>query len=223
MSDLKNILEKIIHTKPDVLQFAKDRKYEEAWIINLSEPKPFEEQIKNYLDKNKFETIIVEYVWNSKDDDSRFVLTLFLDEKCKLKDQKKFIDINLKLFYDYSDFYSFIKTLDDKIIGSEYLLVNSVDSVNLSVFNHWLSIGPVELWEKGNLYNLEEIKSKIESRPEIKKTSLNYQGLLFRFNVDGKLNGPYYGIKTPCCTRVKNEWIIDYKKINYWIKLMLGL
>jgi len=223
MNILKNVLEKIILTKPDILQFAKDRKYEEAWIVNLNEQKPSEQQIKNYLGKEKFETIIVEYIWNSKDDDSRFVLTLFLDKKCKLKDPKTFINISLELFYDYLDFYSFIKTLNNKIIGSEYLLMNSVDSVNLSVFYHWLSVGPVELWEKGKLYNLEEIKSKIKSRPEIEKTSLNYQGLLFRFNINGKENGPYYGIKTPCCDKLGEEWVIDYIKIDYWMKLMLGL
>ncbi len=99
----------------------------------------------------------------------------------------------------------------------------AVDSINLSVFNHWLSVGPVELWEKGNSYNLEEIQAKIKSRPEIEITSLNYQGLLFRFNIKGALNGPFYGIKTPCCNKVGDEWIIDYKKTNYWIKLMLGL
>lgn len=223
MKNLKEKLAEIITSNPDVIQFAKDRKYEEAWIINLSEIRPSDEKIKEYLNKEKFEAIIVEYIWNSKDDDNRFVLTLFLDKKCKLQNPKEFINISLDIFYNYPGFSSFIKVIDDKITGSEYLLMNSVDSVNLSVFNYWLSVGPVELWNRKEVYNSEKIKSKINSRPEIEKTKLNYQGLLFRFNIDGNLSGPYYGIKTPCCNKVGKEWIIDYKKVNYWIKLMLGL
>lgn len=223
MKNLKEKLSKIIISKPDVIQFAKDRKYEEAWIINLSKLRPSERQIKKYLNKEKFETIIVEYIWNSRDNDNRFVLTLFLDKKCKLQNPKEFMNIDLDLFYDYRDFSSFIKMIDDKIIGQEYLLMNSVDSINLSIFNYWLSVGPVELWNRGEVYNFDEIKSKINSRPEIEKTKLNYQGLLFRFNVDGNLNGPYYGIKTPCCNKVEDKWIIDFKKIDYWIKLMLNI
>jgi hypothetical protein len=32
--------------------------------------------------------------------------------------------------------------------------------------------------------------------PEIEKTHLNFQGLFFKFNVDGAYDGPYYGLKT---------------------------
>src|SRR3989339_246681 len=173
MNQLKKVLGEIIVSKPDILQFAKDRKFEESWIIPLSKPRPSGKDISAYLQKDTFQTIIVEYVWNSSDDDNRFVLTLFLDQQCKLKDSKEFVDISLDLFYDYEDFESFIQIIDDKIIGKEYLL--------------------------------------------------NYQGLFFRFNVDGKSNGPYYGIKTPCCNKVGEKWTIDYKKIDYWTKLMLEL
>jgi len=223
MNQLKKVLGEIIVSKPDILQFAKDRKFEESWIIPLSKPRPSGKDISAYLQKDTFQTIIVEYVWNSSDDDNRFVLTLFLDQQCKLKDSKEFVDISLDLFYDYEDFESFIQIIDDKIIGKEYLLNNLADSVNLSVFNHWLSVGPIELWNKKSVYEFEEIKSKIHSRPEIETTSLNYQGLFFRFNVDGKSNGPYYGIKTPCCNKVGEKWTIDYKKIDYWTILMLEL
>jgi len=223
MSKLKEVLRNVILTKPNILQFAKDRKYEESWIIPLTKIKPSEKEINDYLTKDKFKLLIAEFIWNSEDDDRRFVLTLFLDKNCKLKVNKSFIKIILDLFYDYVNFDTCIRIINDKIIGGDYLLNNTVNSINLSIFNHWLSVGPVELWEKGNLYKFEEIKFKIQSRPEIEKTSLNYQGLLFRFNIDGKLNGPYYGIKTPCCNKVGKEWIIDYKKVDYWIKLMLEL
>lgn len=221
MSNIKEMISKVIVTRPDTLQFAKDRKYEEAWIIGLNKSKPSEEEINTYIKKDKFETIIVEYIWNSEDDNNRFVLTLFLDRKCKLQDPKVFVDINLELFYHYSDFSSFITAINDKIIGLDYLLLNTVDSVNVSIFNYWLSVGPVDLWQKGDVYNLEQVKAKIQSRPEIEKTTLNYQGLLFRFNVQGTHNGPYYGIKTPCCNKIDNEWVIDHDKVDYWMKVML--
>lgn len=223
MDNLKKILSKVVTGRPDVLQFAKDRKYEESWIIPLSQPKPTEKEIDNYLQRDVFKTIIVEYIWNSQDNDNRFVLTLFLDDKCNLTDPREFMHIALRLFYEYPNFPSFIQRINNEIIGRDYLLNNSVDSINLSVFNHWLSVGPVDLWEKGNEYNFEKIKSKIQARPEIEKTKLNYQGLLFRFNVKGNLNGPYYGIKTPCCNKSGDEWIIDFNKVDRWIRHMLEL
>jgi len=37
---LKDKLSTIITSKPDVIQFAKDRKYEEAWIIPIKSVRP---------------------------------------------------------------------------------------------------------------------------------------------------------------------------------------
>jgi len=218
---LKAKLINIITSKPDIIQFAKDRKYEEAWIIPLSQTMPKDQEINNYLTKEKFEVMIVEYIWNSKDDDNRFVLTLFLDKKCDLKDPKKFIQISLESFYKYISFDYLINTFNDRVIGRDYLLQNKIDTINLSVFNYWLSVGPVELWQEGERLDFQKIFTKIKTRPEIEKTNLNYQGLLFRFNVEGQDNGPFYGIKTPCCNKVANSWVIDYKKIDYWMKTFL--
>ena len=223
MINLKERLSEIITSNPDVIQFAKDRKYEEAWIKKLSEKRPSNVKINEYLVKDKFETIIVEYIWNSEDDNNRFVLTLFLDNKCKLRDPKEFINISLDLFYSYPGFNNFLDIINNKIIGSKYLLTNRVNAINLSVFNYWLSVGPVELWNEEESYDFESVKSIIKTRPETEKTNLNYQGLLFRFNINGNLNGPYYGIKTPCCNKIGNNWIIDFDKVDYWIKLMLRL
>lgn len=148
---------------------------------------------------------------------------MFFDKQCRLKKPDMLVNIALDLFYHYQNFSDLITSLDMQIIGSEYLLKDPVDSINMSVFNHWFSVGPVELWSKGNIYDLDGIKLKIAARPEIERTSRNYQGLLFRFNVDGEENGPYYGIKTPCCTKVGSQWVVDYKKVDFWIKRMLGL
>ena len=221
MNSIKKILSQTITSKPDTLQFAKDRKYEESWIIPSSQSRPTRENIEDYLHKETFETIIAEFIWNSQDDDKRFVLTIFLDKNCKLKDSEKFISISLGLFYDYRGFNTLIKELDKQIIGNEYLFTNPVDAVNMSIFNHWLSVGPIDLWKKNESYNKDIVKSKIMTRPEIERTTLNYQGLLFRFNTNGEYNGPYYGIKTPCCNKIRNEWIVNYDTIDYWMRMML--
>lgn len=218
---LINKLSKIITFKPDVLQFAKDRKFEEAWIISLDQSQPTQEEINKYLTKEKFDTLIVEYVWGSQDDNNRFVITIFLDKKCQLQDSKKFIEISLNNFYEYKNFESLIDGFNAKVIGHQYLLEEKVESINLSVFNHWLSVGPVDLWKEGDIYDFNLISNKIKLRPEIEKSKLNYQGLFFRFNVSGKSNGPYFGIKTPCCDKQNDSWVINYEKVDYWIKLML--
>ncbi len=223
MQNLKSLLSEVITAKPDVIQFAKDRKYEDAWIISVASARPTVDEIAVYLNKEAFEILIVEYIWNSTDDDKRFVLTLFLDKSCRLQDPEQFIKITLDLFYGYHSFKSCIETIDSQVIGSEYLLNTPVESVNSSVFNYWLSVGPEELWKKGEQYSTEAVKSKLLARPEILKTNLNYQGLLFRFNVDGNLNGPYYGIKTPCCNKIGDDWVMDFQKVGYWMNLLLGV
>jgi len=220
---LKLELQKILTTSPDVIQFAKDRKYEAAWIISACDDRPTQLDIKNYLAKEKFELLIVEYIWNSTDDDKRFVLTLFQDQNCQLQDKQKFIEVCLKLFYTSLKFGDFIDEIDKKIIGRPYLLQHPFDEVNIGVFNHWLSIGPINLWRIGDDYNFEKTMKKIQSKSEVYRSNLNYQGLLFRFNIKNEQTGPSFGIKTPCCIKKNDYWEVDKKKINYWMKLFLGL
>ncbi len=93
----------------------------------------------------------------------------------------------------------------------------------MGIFNYWLSVGPVELWNKGEIYNFEDVRLKIMARPEVETTNLNYQGLLFRFNTNGSLKGPYFGIKTPCCHQLNGQWVIDFEMVDRWIRFMLDL
>lgn len=218
---LTSLLAKSITSKPDVLQFAKDRKYEEAWIIPLSAGRPSQQQVADYLAKDDYKLLIVEYIWNSQIDDQRFVLTVFLDQKCKLQNHRIFIDTCLEMFFDYKDFLSFIESFDQRIVGRSYLLRNFPEMVNMSIFNYWLSVGPVDLWNKGEKLDLMKIRQKIEARQDIEKSKLNYQGLLFRFNVSQLEDGPSYGLKTPCCNRIGEEWVANYELVNEWIKRMI--
>ena len=218
---LKEKLAQFITTPPDVVQFAKDRKYEEAWIIKRSAARPSTEECKKYLDKEKFEVLIVEYVWNFEDDDKRFVLTLFQDKRVKIRDPEEFVKTSLDLFYKKLDFIALIHTLDAEVVGKEYLLQNPADSVTMGIFNYWFSTRPIDLWKAGDKYSEEAIREKITARPDIEKTRLNFQGLLFRFNVNGKYDGPFYGFKTPCCRKAGDFWIVDFPKTFRWMKFML--
>lgn len=221
MKDLRELLSNTITSKPEVIQFTKDRRFEEAWITPLSRPRPTNEEIDLYLSKEKFEVLIVEYIWNQDDDDSRFVLTIFQDKKCLLQDPKKFVEISLDNFYGFKNFKFLVDDFDARLIGHPYLFTNQAESINISIFNHWLSVGPVELWKSGETLNNNIIGNKIASRPEIAKSKLNYQGLFFRFNVSGSSDGPYYGIKTPCCQKIGQEWQVDLKKVSYWTHQMI--
>lgn len=216
-------LAKVIVSKPDIIQFAKDRKYEEAWIIPLKVGRPTEQEISAYLNKDQYELMIVEYIWNSEIDDKRFVLTVFFDSNCELQDHKIFINLCLDMFFNYDNFISFVELFDQKIIGRAYLFRSLAEVCNMSIFNHWLSVGPVDLWQKGELYDRENIKQKISSRPEIETSRLNYQGLLFRFNISLKENGPIYGLKTPCCKKDKDKWRVDYELVDEWMRKIINL
>jgi hypothetical protein len=218
---LKESLAQIITTPPDVVQFAKDNKYEEAWIIKSSSARPAADQWERYLNREKFEVLIVEYVWNSEDDENRFVLTLFQDKRVKMRNSEEFVKTCLDLFYSKPDFLTLMNALDAKVIGKPYLLQNRADEVTIGIFNYWFSTGPVNLWKRGDSYSEQTIREKITARPDIEKTRLNFQALLFRFNVDGNHDGPFYGFKTPCCKRDGNAWIVDYAKTFRWMKFML--
>jgi hypothetical protein len=223
MQTYRSILSTSIKTAPEVIQFAKDRKFEESWVIPRDADRPTQLAIDTYLHKEPFKTIIVEYIWNADDDDSRFVLTVFLDETCELKDPKAFIRIALDAYYAYVDFSTLLHMLDFNVIGKEYLGSAPVESVNISIFNHWMSVGPEELWKMGDVYDKETVVQKIHGRSEIETSDLNYQGLFFRCNVHGTYPGPYYGIKTPCCVKTGSVWHVDYQKIDQWMRRMLGL
>lgn len=221
MDGLIDTLSANIQSRPDTLQFAKDRKFEEAWIIPVDKPLPDERQLKDYLTRDRFKVLIVEYCWNSNDDDNRFVLTIFQDEKCQLKDPETFLRMNLDLYKNHSDFSNLCKTLDGQVVGGDYFFKTPVEAVTIGIFNHWVSAGPLDLWKSGEIYRQDIVESKLATRPDIMSTSLNYQGLMFRFNFSGQYRGPYYGIKAPCCIKSGDFWKVDIDKIDYWMSKFL--
>jgi len=142
MMKILETLEKYITTVPDTIQFAIDRKYEEAWIIPRSDKRPTSKEINNYL-PDQYEHLIVEYMWNSDKADKVFILTVFNDNTNDLVTKGEFVSSALDLFYTYKDFRSFVEQYDQEIIGTPYLFRQPIEDINIGVFNHWLSVGPV--------------------------------------------------------------------------------
>ena len=66
MPQLLDILAPHLQDPPDTLQFAKDRKYEESWIISHRELRPTNKEIASYLTFDNFNFLIVEYIWEFK-------------------------------------------------------------------------------------------------------------------------------------------------------------
>jgi len=219
---LKERLARFITTAPEVVQFAKDGKFEKAWIIRRSGPRPSDEDCRKYIQKENFQVLILEYVWNFGEDDERFVLTLIQDEHVKMQDPEEFLKTSLDLFYKNLDFVPLINALDAEVIGKEYLFQQPIDTVFIGIFNYWFSAGPIDLWKAGESYNEEGIRGKITARPEIQKTRLNFQALYFKFNADRKYDGPSYGLKTPCCKKDGDFWIVDFPTIFRWMRFMFS-
>jgi hypothetical protein len=211
-------MEPNIPTPPQTIQFAKDGEYEEAWIIHLYDKKPTDKEMKNYVADKDFKKLIVEYIWNPDNDAQRYVLTVIKNENMKINDDLIFVQGCFNLFYDKLDFESLIKRFNSEIIGTNSLFKTPVELVRLGVFNHWFSVGPIDLWNKGEELNKNTLINKIENRPEVGKSKLNYQGLAFIYNFHNQNSGPYHILKTPCCKKIKDEWVVDKDIIFDYIK-----
>lgn len=217
---IKNIIAAELITPPDTIQFAKDRKYEEAWIFKTDEEQPGVAEIEKYL-SDGYETLIVEFIWNNEVSEKRFVLTIFNDYHKRINDFELIIN-SFSFATHYSTFSNFIKDLDEAIVGREYFLTHEVDAVKMSIFNFWLSSSPIDVWDRSEQFDLDLIDERIRARSDIMKTDLNYQGLLFMFNKDYTKGGPYYGLKTPCCHKNGKFWEVDIALLNLWVKKLVA-
>ena len=68
-----------------------------------------------------------------------------------------------------------------KVIGRDYLFQHPIEAVNIGIFNHWMSVGPLGLWEKGISYEKGTIEDLINSQPKIKGIPAQLSGFAVRF------------------------------------------
>lgn len=210
---------------PDKIQFALDGKYENAWTIDINDPRPTEEQLQDYLIKEEFSELVVEYIWRSSDGENANVVTIGKNDNLLAKNSIDFMKLSLNVFYDYGNFDDFVNYIDRKIIGFDFLFKTPLDAIRVGVLNHWFSVGPVDLWRRGEvLPTLESIQTKVATNPRLTPTSLNYQTIAFIFNLDRKLRGAYHVIKAPAAKKTEAGWEIDceksYNLISNWVKLL---
>lgn len=217
-----DVLINAIDGAPTTIQFAKDRKFEEAWIVAAGGLLPSSSDIASYLAREPYRELIVEYIWHELEDARRFVLTVVFDGTMRISAPQQQMEESFRLVREYKDFSSFICQFDECFIGAPYLFRQSVDSVTIGIFNYWLSVGPIEVWKHGDSVEEDRIRAYVKNRPDIERSTKNYQGLFFRFNVDHTSNGPYYGIKTPCCKKQGSEWVISYPLLFHWLHAMVG-
>ncbi len=209
---------------PDKIQFAIDGKYENAWVIDINDPRPTEDQLQDYLIKEEFSELVVEYIWRSTDGENANVVTIGKNDNLLAKNSADFMKLTLDVFYDYGNFDDFVNYIDRKVIGFDFLFKAPLDAIRVGVLNHWFSVGPVDLWRRGEVFpTLDAIKTKVATNPRLSPTSLNYQAVAFIFNLDRKLRGPYHVIKTSAAKKTNSGWEVDYEKfytqMNNWFNV----
>lgn len=211
-------MKNLITGKPDKIQFAKDGKYEEAWVIDINDPRPEDKDFQEYLDRETFNDLIVEFLWRSRDGENLNVITLMHNENLKASSHLDFMNLSLRTLHEYVNFEWFTRFINSEIIGFDFFLKAPLDIVRVGVMNHWFSVGPVDLWKKGDpIPDMETVKTKIAANPKLNPTVLNYQALAFLFNADKKLAGPFHVIKAPCAKLNGESWEMDYEKTQKYL------
>ena len=214
-----NKIAKAISQKPFLLQIAKDDLWEDSWDIDLSKKLPSKEKINNYLDKKSFKTIAIEVIFKNNNDD-QFVLGLVFNSFLKIKTPTNFLEIIIREVNNFTDFQAFISKLNEILLGYNYILSGTSDLIRIGIFNHWFSVGPMLLWEKGweKSVNNKFLEERFLTKPEVVETNLNHQGMSFIYNPQNNQSGFRHWIKSPCSRFKNGKWILDKKTIKKYLR-----
>lgn len=213
------IAKNIIDNKPFLIQVAKDEVWENTWSIDLSKKIPSRETIIEYLSQSHFKNIAVEALFVDGNNNV-FVLGLLFNYHLLAKTSLKFLQVFIEEASKFKSFTSFIQSLDKQLIGRNYLLQGDPDLIRIGVVNHWFSVGPCLLWEKGEPKEiaLGKLEEKLQLKPDVVETTLNYQGMSFIFNYEEKTPGLCHWVKSPCSKKVDGIWKLDKKMILRFLK-----
>lgn len=211
-----SLVSRYLTKAPTTLQIAKDGKWEESWIIPTMQGLPSLQEVKSYLEKEPFQTLELELIFQ----ESKGTYIFGIDHSSRLLTSKPtdFLKVIFQLITKYRDFKNFIKAMDSDLIGSQYLLRQEPDVIRIGVVNHWFTIGPCQIWEKGKEKRMTENKLKmlLSKNPKVISTQLNYQGLSFVSGLNDSLSGVCHWIKSPCSYVKDGIWTLDTDMIlNY--------
>lgn len=200
-----------------MVQIAKDHKWEETWDID---PKGAisNDAIRTYLDAQPYESVAVELLF-ADTKETATILGVVYNNKFKVPDELAFIEAMIRVAKDYTTIERCIDTLEDIFFGERgILLVGDPDLIRIGIVNHWFSVGPCCIWEKGQprVMSYEVLDTDLASHPRVSKSSLNYQGISFLYNVNSF--NAYHWINVACGVPSHNEYIVDQDRVIALLK-----
>lgn len=203
-----------IKSKPILIQVAKDGVWENTWNIDLSKSVPEEVEIEQYLKRSVYKDVAVEVVFQEAPD-VFYILGMTFNSHLKTRTANDFLQVFINEVINYSDFKDFVDHLDQRIVGQEFLLTGIPDLIRIGIVNHWFSVGPCLVWQKNwpKEMSRHKLEQRLETKPEVIETDLNYQGMSFIFNIEGKQPGLCHWIKSPCSKRDNGVWKLDRQLI----------
>lgn len=210
---------KYIKDKPYFAQIAKDGVWESAFKINLTNPDFKDAKLQLYLMRKPFQNLDAELFFKDSDEEV-YVLGLTFNKKLLTQSSMEFITNIITLAKEFINFEDLINDLDATLIGKQYLFKGEPDLIRIGIVNHWFSVGPILLWQKGWKKEINNIilQERLSVKPEVVRTNLNYQGMSFIFNMNNSSPGVRHWIKSPCSKKMNGEWMLDEKKIIHYLK-----
>lgn len=216
IESLRDKVAKYVKHKPACIQFAKDEVWEKAISIEPGDPTA-ESRIQHFLKNGEFHTVSMEAMFEEKD--LHYVFGLECTPRAD-KPYAEILRIFLKETQQFKNFITFMENLESGITGDSYFLEGEPDKIRIGVVNHWQSVGPLFVWEKGmsKKLSLRELEDKLASRPDVFETNLNYQGMSFTFNIDGNPPGLCHWIKSPCSFPRGDIWKLDPDMVTKYLQ-----
>jgi len=211
-------ISKFINCKPSKIQIAKDDKWEQVWIIDLAKPLPSKDELQRYLQSSIFNYVSIEVIFEQSD--GVYIFGMDYNSHLLTKTMYDFLLQSIDATTKYIDFRSFIQRLDGKLIGNSYMFNDELDAIRIGVVNHWLSVGLCVVWQQGwsKHIKLTELQKKLKLNPNLYNTRLNYQGMSFAVNLKGISPGICHWIKSPCCNKKRESWVLSEDKITQYLR-----
>lgn len=215
---------KYINTEPTKFQIAKDNKWEECWIIDLSAAVPSKETIQKYLNEGSYDYLAIEIQWDEPE--GAYVFHLGYSDDMAIKEHAEFIAHLLDCAKNYDSFKTLVDRIDTEVIGRKFLFSDQLDFVRVSIFNYWFSSGPVDIWKSGEprKLNKEKLEELFVDHQNIIKSDLNFQAMAFAYCYDYKDKefGVRHIIHVPSAKKLDGQWVMDFDLMLKYLKELEG-
>lgn len=207
-------ISKFITAPPEIIQIAKDGKWESCLIIDLRIHIPKEKDIDNFLSGPKYNSLAAELIFPGN-----FIWGMIFRKGLKVSSGKGFIIELIQFALSFSNFTTFCNDVETNLLGFTGLFKEEPDLIRIGIVNHWFSVGPLLVWEKGNDKELlvSDLNLKLKGKAEVAKSNLNYQRLSFIFATQD-IKMPYHWMKSPCAKQDSKSWVVDIDQVGFFLK-----